>query len=178
LRRGALGQECPLGGAFNREVLLRYTPKEADPQDPAGSLFDSLEPVVRGLGLVLVEVSLSRHRGSVQVRAVVYRSGPLGVEDCSRVHHALLPRLELAFPGQDLYVEVSSPGIDRVIKDAAEFPCYIGRGIKCYRTDISDWSGGVLESADTTHLVLKGKNGMMKINYEVIAKAKLDHSQE
>jgi ribosome maturation factor RimP len=100
------------------------------------------------------------------------------VEDCSRVHHALLPRLELTFPGQDLYVEVSSPGIDRVIKDAAEFPCYIGRGIKCYRTDISDWSGGVLESADPAHLVLKGKNGIMEISYEVIAKAKLDYSQE
>jgi ribosome maturation factor RimP len=118
----------------------------------------------------------------VQVRAVVYKSGPVGVpvgvEDCSRVHHAVLPRLELAFPGLELYVEVSSPGIDRVIKDASEFSCYIGRGIKCYRTDISDWSGGVLESADTTHLVLKGKNGMIQINYEVIAKAKLDHSQE
>jgi ribosome maturation factor RimP len=90
----------------------------------------------------------------------------------------VLPRLELAFPGQELYVEVSSPGIDRVIKDASEFPCYLGRGVKCYRTDISDWSGGVLESADARRLVLKGRDGKMEIDYEVIAKAKLDHSQE
>jgi ribosome maturation factor RimP len=130
------------------------------------------------LGLALVEVNLFRQKGSVQIRAVVYKSGALGLEDCSRVHHALLPRLELAFSGQDLYVEVSSPGIDRVIKDGSEFAYYIGRGVKCYRTDISDWSGGVLESVDPNRIVLKGKEGTMKIPYEVIAKAKLDHSQE
>jgi ribosome maturation factor RimP len=100
------------------------------------------------------------------------------VDDCSRAHHALLPRLELAFPGQDLYVEVSSPGIDRLIKDGAEFAFYKGRGVKCYRTDISDWSSGILESAGETGIVLRGKEGSVDIPYEVIAKAKLDSSQE
>jgi ribosome maturation factor RimP len=100
------------------------------------------------------------------------------VDDCSRAHHALLPRLELAFPGQDLSVEVSSPGIDRLIKDGAEFAFYTGRGVRCYRTDISDWSAGILESAGETGIVLRGKDGSMNIAYEVIAKAKLDYSQE
>jgi ribosome maturation factor RimP len=100
------------------------------------------------------------------------------VDDCSRVHHALLPRLELAFPGTDLRVEVSSPGIDRVIKDGAEFAHHIGRGLTCYRTDISDWSAGILDSADETHIVLRGSGGMVKLAYEIIAKAKLDYSQE
>jgi ribosome maturation factor RimP len=141
-------------------------------------IYESLEPVVRGLGFGLVELTVSRHRGAVQVRAVVYKPGPLGVDDCSRVHHALLPRLELAFPGQDLYVEVSSPGIDRLIKDGAEFAFYIGRGVKCYRTDISDWSAGVLEAADEKGITLRGKAGTVNIGYEVIAKAKLDYTQE
>lgn len=157
---------------FTKAAAVRFTPREADP------LFDVLEPVVRGLGMSLVELSQIRRRGSVQIRAVVYRSGAVGVDDCSRVHQALLPRLELAFPGKDLYVEVSSPGIDRIIKDGAEFAYYIGRGVKCYRTDISDWSAGILESADTTHLVLKGSEGIMKLAYDVIAKAKLDYAQE
>jgi ribosome maturation factor RimP len=126
----------------------------------------------------LVELSQSRQRRSAQIRAVVYRPGAVGVDDCSRVHQALIPRLELAFPGTDLYVEVSSPGIDRLIKDGAEFAYYIGRGIRCYRTDISDWSAGILESADETHLVLKGSKGIMKLAYEIIAKAKLDYAQE
>jgi ribosome maturation factor RimP len=151
---------------------MRYTLRGPD------ELYDSLIPVVRGLGLELVELTVSRHRGAVQVRAVVYKPGALGVDDCSRVHHALLPRLELAFPGQDLHVEVSSPGIDRIIKDGAEFAFYTGRGIRCYRTDISDWSAGVLESAGENGIVLRGKEGAVNISYEIIAKAKLDASLE
>jgi ribosome maturation factor RimP len=126
----------------------------------------------------LVDLSVSRHKASVQVRAVIYKPGPVGVDDCSRVHHALLPRLELAFPGQDLYVEVSSPGINRIIKDGFELRHYCGRGLRCFRTDTSEWSAGILQSADETQLVLKGKDGMITLQYEVIAKAKLDDSQE
>jgi ribosome maturation factor RimP len=128
--------------------------------------------------MTLIELSVSRHKGHIQARAVVYKSGALGIDDCSRVHHALLPRLELAFAGQDLYVEVSSPGIERTIKDAAEFGHYIGRGLRCFRTDIFDWTGGVLHAADETQLVLKGKDGMIPLRYDIIAKAKLDYSQE
>jgi ribosome maturation factor RimP len=161
---------------------MRYTSREKDSRedsrDPLGPLYDSLEPVTRGLGLDLVELVVSRHRGSVQIRVVVYKKGPLGVDDCSRAHHALLPRLELAFSGQDIYVEVSSPGIDRLIKDGAEFVFYIGRGIRCYRTDISDWSAGILESANEKGLILRAKEGMLNLSYEVIAKAKLDPSYE
>jgi ribosome maturation factor RimP len=126
----------------------------------------------------LVELNVSRHRGSIQVRVVAYKKGNMGVDDCSRLHHALLPRLELAFPGQDLYVEVSSPGIDRMIKDGSEFVHYTGRGIKCFRTDISDWSSGLLQSSDEKGLVLKEKTGVINLAYEIIAKAKLDYSQE
>jgi ribosome maturation factor RimP len=156
--------------------MMRYTPREADP------LYDSLEPVARGLGFSLVELSVSRHKRSVQVRAVVYplpgRGKSLGVDDCSRVHHALLPRLELAFPGGGLHVEVSSPGIDRLIRDGSELVHFIGRGLRCYRTDISGWSAGILESADERRVVLRGSTGMLELAYDVIAKAKLDYSQE
>lgn len=161
------------------------------------SLLESIGPVVEGLGLDLIEVTVSRHRGSVQIRVVVYRGTalaagispsspawieekplPVGINDCSRVHHAVLPRLELAFPGQDLYLEVSSPGIDRLIKDGSEFVHYRGRGIRCYRTDISDWSGGILLSSDEEGIVLRNREGELRIPYSLIVKAKLDYSLE
>ncbi|MDR0655283.1 MAG: ribosome assembly cofactor RimP [Treponema sp.] len=157
------------------------------------SLLESIGPVVEGLGLDLIEVTVSRHRGSVQIRVVVYRGAgispssparfeekphPIGINDCSRVHHAVLPRLELAFPGQELYLEVSSPGIDRLIKDGSEFAHYGGRGIRCYRTDISDWSSGILLSSDEEGIVLWNREGELSIPYSLIAKAKLDYSLE
>jgi ribosome maturation factor RimP len=150
---------------------MRYTPKEPEP------VFDSLEKVVRGLGMVLIEVIVSRHRGSVRIQVIVDRGGKggaVGIDDCSRVHRAVIPRLDLAFPGKDLYVEVSSPGIDRLIKDGTEFGFYLGRAIRCYRTDISGWTGGILRNADSGGISLEGKDGIVSLPYEIIAKARLD----
>ncbi|MDR1148790.1 MAG: ribosome assembly cofactor RimP [Spirochaetaceae bacterium] len=146
---------------------MRYTPKTED------QLFDSVEAVVKGFDMSLVELSVSRHKGGVQVRAIIYKNGTVGIDDCARVHRAMLPRLELAFSRQELYIEVSSPGIERKIKDGSEFIHYIGRQLTCYRTDISDWTSGILMSAGDTHIVIKGKNEMINLPYGVIAKAKL-----
>ncbi|GHV62850.1 ribosome maturation factor RimP [Spirochaetia bacterium] len=163
---------------------MRLTPKAADSGSPEGLLRDALEPVARGMGLSLVELTVSRHKGSgsssgrIQIRAVVYKKGIVGIDDCSAFHRACIPRLELAFPGADLYVEVSSPGIDRLIKDGSEFVHYVGRGVRCYRTDISGWSAGILESADETGIVLKVKEEKIRISYDLIAKAKLDFLEE
>ena len=154
---------------------MRYIQRQAG-EDP---LIDQVEPVVKGLGLSLVELSAARRRGHSSVRLTVYKKdGAVGVDDCARVHRAVLPRLELALSGDDLHVEVSSPGIDRVIRDGAEFVHYIGRGIRCYRSDISDWSGGILESAGDEGIVLRGKEGTMNLNYGIIAKAKLSYQEE
>ena len=155
---------------------MKYTAQSTDV-----ILRDSLEPIVRGLGMSLVELSVSRIKNrksagvsSVQVRAVVMAKEVTGLEDCSKVHRAVMPRLELAFPEQEIYLEVSSPGIDRIIKDAGELIHYIGRKIKCYRTDISDWTGGILLSADEEKLRLKKEDEEVVLNYEIIAKARLD----
>jgi ribosome maturation factor RimP len=150
-----------------RKNPVRFTPREKD------ELFESLEKVARGFDLSLVELTVSPHRGRTQVRLTVYKAGNMGIDDCSRLHRAALPRLELAFPGRDLYVEVSSPGIDRLIKDGSEFVHYTGRGVRCYRTDISDWSEGILVSSDEEKIVIREKEGETVLPYAVIAKAKL-----
>jgi ribosome maturation factor RimP len=151
---------------------MKFTPKGSESGE-RDALYASLEPVAKGLGLALVELTVSRHQGGAQVRAVVYKKGVTGLEDCSAFHHACLPRLDLAFPGEDLYVEVSSPGIDRQIKDAAECVYYIGQGIRCYRTDTSGWSEGVLEAVDERGIDLKLNGERIHIAWENIAKAKL-----
>ena len=155
--------------------------REASARDPDGPLKDSLEPVIKGLGMSLIELSVfqgkGRGAGNARVRLVVQSSGNAagltGIEDCSRVHRAVMPRLELAFPGRDIYLEVSSPGIDRLIRDAGEFVHYIGREVRCYCTDISDWTTGVLLAVEASQIVIRGKDGDMVLPYEIIAKARL-----
>jgi ribosome maturation factor RimP len=152
---------------------MQYTGKNAENHEIA-SLRQSLEAVLEGLGFRLLELVVSKHRGSVQIRAVIYNGADIGTNDCSKVHRAVTPRLELAFPGQDVYLEVSSPGIDRLIKDGVEFTHYKGRGVRCYRTDISDWTTGILENVDEKGIVIMAKEGAVMLDFDIIAKAKLD----
>ncbi|MCL1954410.1 MAG: ribosome assembly cofactor RimP [Spirochaetes bacterium] len=152
--------------------MMRYTAKDAETQEIA-SLQAQLEEILKGLGFRLVELVVSRHRGSAQVRVVIYNGTSTGTDDCSKAHRAITPRLELAFPGSDIYLEVSSPGINRLIKNGVEFTHYLGRGVRCYRTDISDWTAGILETADEKGIVLRTKEGALRLDFDIIAKAKL-----
>ncbi|MCX7656703.1 MAG: ribosome assembly cofactor RimP [Treponemataceae bacterium] len=152
---------------------MTYTIKEKN------TLYASLSVVVQGLGLSLVDVEVLHQKGKRAVQVIISKTGgSVGIDDCSRVHRAIIPRLELAFPGESVFIEVLSPGINRSIKDASEFPLYVGKGVRCYVQDKNDWCGGVIVEADDTHLVLRKKGELVEIPYENIVKARLDHSQE
>jgi ribosome maturation factor RimP len=163
---------------------MRYRAKEEDRETAA--LRADVEPVLNGLGLALVELVLSRHRGSVQVRLVVTRadpdaksargaeSGNIGTGELAAAHRAVLPRLETAFSGGNLHVEFSSPGTDRLIKEGAEFRFFLNKAVQCYRTDTSRWCAGILRSSDEEKIVLETQeDGVTELEYTIIAKAKL-----
>jgi ribosome maturation factor RimP len=157
--------------------MMKYTRNDEE----AGEIAEtrrSLEEVLKGLKYDIVEFSVSRQRGSAQIRAVIYNGKTIGTDDCTKVHRAIMPRLELAFSGLDIRLEVSSPGIDRLIKDGREFVYYKGRGVRCYIPDISDWTAGILESADEEGIVIMTKEGAVKLDFNIIAKAKLDANLE
>jgi ribosome maturation factor RimP len=146
-------------------------------------LVQELEPVVNGLGFTLVEASLFRMRGkgagNAQVRLVVTGQaegggGGIGTAELSRIHRAVLPRLELALEGRDLYLEVSSPGTNRIIKEGAEFRHYNGRAVKCWLTGADAWERGVLRSSDMEKILLDAGGEIKQVMYETIAKARLD----
>ncbi|MDR2490715.1 MAG: ribosome assembly cofactor RimP [Spirochaetaceae bacterium] len=149
---------------------MQFNTKEPDP------LYGSIEPVVRGLGMALVELTVSRHRGSVTIRVIVTRTGAeaaTGLTDCAGASRAIVPVIELALNNGDFFLEVSSPGIDRIIKHAGEFRWFTGRILSCYRTDISAWTSGVLESAGDNYITVRENGKMVQLDYGIIGKAKL-----
>jgi ribosome maturation factor RimP len=171
-------------GIMTRERRgMQFTVREKDSKEPEAALFQSLEPLLNGIGMALIDLNVfhGQRRGGVQVKAVVMAArgsvekGPTdtGVEDCARAHRLIMPRLELAFPGKDISLEVSSPGIDRLIKDGCEFAHFIGRELRCYRVDISDWTTGILRAADEEKVILETEGGETILSYNTIAKARL-----
>ena len=158
---------------------MQYKAREID--EAAAALIGELEPVVGGLGFALVELDLFRRKGSAQIRLVITKPlsdgkenpAGIGTDELSMVHRAVLPRLELILEGRDLYIEVSSPGTDRIIKEGAEFRHYTGKTVKCWLKGADDWKLGILRDCSKETITLEMAEGIQKLKYETIAKARL-----
>ncbi len=135
-------------------------------------------PLVEGLGYTLVELHVTPQKGVTRINAVIASkdsSIDIGVNDCSKVHHALLPRLEAILGTEDTYMELTSPGMERNIKNAAEFPIFKGREVRVWDKNISDWAGGVIVDADEKSVTLEKEGNNQTFLFENIAKAKFIH---
>ena len=146
--------------------------------------YSDCAPLVNGLGYELVELKVTPQRGSVHIVAVIAAKDPqydIGVNDCSKVHHVLLPRLEALFGTDNTYMELTSPGMERNIRNAAEFAIFKGRQVRVWDKTISDWVGGKIIGSDEHSVTLETeqedskKTSQKSVLFEDIAKAKFIH---
>ena len=73
-------------------------------------------------------------------------------------------------------MEVSSPGMERNIKNAAEFSFFKGREIRVWDKTKSDWVPGIIRDSDSEKLTMEAEGGeIIDVAYENIAKAKFIH---
>ncbi len=143
--------------------------------------FKDCASLVEQVGYTLVELQVVPQHGMTSVTVVIAPKNSnqdIGVSDCSKVHHAILPSLIsiLHKSEDDLNITVCSPGIERNIKNAAEFAFFVGKHIRVWDKTISDWVNGVIVSSSDKALVLEKEGGVQQeITYENIAKAKFLH---
>ena len=111
-----------------------------------------------------------------KISAIVTTVNPdenMGVNDCAKVHRVLLPRLEELLGTEDTTMELTSPGIEHNIKNAAEFAVFKGRNVRVWDKEITDWIGGKIISADDKSVTMEKENGEQITElFENIAKAK------
>ena len=85
-----------------------------------------LEPTLAGLGYELVDMQVS-NRGRF-LRIFMDKPGGITVEDCAAVSRHLSRVLEVEGIDYDR-LEVSSPGLDRPLRKAADFARYAGQKV-------------------------------------------------
>lgn len=85
-----------------------------------------LEPTLTGLGYELVDMQVS-NRGRF-LRIFMDKPGGITVEDCAAVSRHLSRVLEVEGVDYDR-LEVSSPGLDRPLRKAADFARYAGQKV-------------------------------------------------
>jgi ribosome maturation factor RimP len=99
--------------------------------DASSRIRTEVGDLLRDSGYELVDVETGRGSRGLVVRVIVDKPGGVSVEDCARVSRAVGDRLEAGgvIPGRYV-LEVSSPGIDRPLKRAADYERFVGETVE------------------------------------------------
>ncbi len=90
-----------------------------------------IEPVLAGMGYLLVRVRLSNQNGMTLQVMAEREDGTMTVEDCEAISMAISPVLDVEDPVDKAYhLEVSSPGIDRPMVRKSDFTRWQGHLVK------------------------------------------------
>jgi ribosome maturation factor RimP len=100
-------------------------------------LIGLVEPLLGNLGYELVELEFACGRGSGTLRVFIDRAGAedgapgVGIEDCERVSREISALLDVHDPIPTAYrLEVSTPGLDRVLRTAAHYARFVGAKVE------------------------------------------------
>lgn len=94
---------------------------------------------VEGLGYDLVELRKggTSRRPVLDVRIDRRDGGKVSIDDCALVSRALEPRLDASgMVGENYVLEVSSPGVERPLRNAADWRRFAGRTAKVLATSL------------------------------------------
>ena len=114
--------------------------------------------VVDGRGFELVDVEVKRGRGESIVRLFVDKEGGIGLAELQSVSEEVSAILDAEDPIESNYtLEVSSPGLDRPLKNEADYRRFVGRLVKVSSYEPVEgrrhWTGR-LQSVDGGTLVM------------------------
>ena len=142
--------------------------------------YEDCAPLVEGLGFVLVDLKIIPAKNVTKISAVIAAKDPtenVSINDCAKVHRALLTRLEALLGTEETTMELTSPGIEHNIKNAAEFAVFAGRSVRVWDKAVNDWVGGKIISADDKQVTLETEDGKsLSVSFENIAKAKFNYN--
>jgi ribosome maturation factor RimP len=119
-------------------------------------LLNEFERLMEPLGIHIVQLSVYRGKGGLNIRVVIYREGGVTLDDCERATRMFNDTLTILEPidENNYTLQVSSPGIDRVFKDEKEYDIFIARHVKIIVDESYHYGeGGVIRG------VLKGLVG-------------------
>jgi ribosome maturation factor RimP len=86
-----------------------------------------IEPALIDLGYRLVRVRLSGQNGATLQIFAEKTDGTMSVDDCERASNAVSPLLDLEDPiGKPYHLELSSPGMDRILVRRSDFDRWVG----------------------------------------------------
>lgn len=136
-------------------------------------LLNLIEQTVQGLDYELVDFE-SSPRGRL-MRVFIDSPNGITVDDCATVSNQLTRIFEVENIDYDR-LEVSSPGLDRPLKKAADFERFAGQDVQLrLRMPIANQRNfaGVLQGLKDGVVTLETEKGPVEVPFEEIEKARL-----
>ena len=156
----------------------------------AGSLIDQIRTmagrVAESYGLEIFDVQFRREAAGMVLRIQIDRPGPaataedsVSVDDCASVSRDLSAMLDVEDVVPTAYtLEVSSPGLDRPLRQADDFRRFAGRRAKLVMREAVDgqtFYRGTLGGVDDGHVVIEADDRKRhRIPLGVIRRANLE----
>jgi ribosome maturation factor RimP len=136
-----------------------------------------VRPVVEAAGLELWEATYGREAGRRVLRVTVHREGGVDLETISSTSERLSRRLDLEGFADDMpyALEVSSPGLERPLREPRHFERSVGEQVRL--KTVQPVNGrrvheGALVSADPEAIVIASGGGELRVPYADIASAR------
>ena len=136
-----------------------------------------VRPVVEADGLELWDLSYRKESGRRLLRVTVFRPGGVDLETISRTSERLSRRLDLeGFSDDRAYdLEVTSPGLERSLREPRHFERSVGQQVKVKTfapVDGAKVHEGALVSADAEAITIAAEGGERRVRYADIASAR------
>lgn len=137
---------------------------------------DLLEKVIQNLGYNLYDVEYVKEGKDYYLRITIDKEDGINIQDCEKVNDGINDILDEADIIKDQYfLEVSSPGLERVLKKEEHFLSQIGKrvNINLFKPiDKKKELQGILKEYNSSSIVIETEDNEIEINLKDIALVK------
>jgi len=152
-------EKNPSSAEIEGTALATPTERFVREAGPAAEIAALVEPVLEDMGFRLVRVVMSRRDGSTIQIMADKAGGAINVDDCASISRRLSPLLDAHDPVEGRYfLEVSSPGIDRILVRPSDFEDWAGFETKVELKELIDGRRrfrGILEGYENGEMLLQ-----------------------
>ena len=140
-------------------------------------VYDLINEPIQNLNLSIYDIEYVKEGSNWYLRIYIDKDGIIDINDCETVSRLIDPMLDDANIIKSAYcLEVSSPGIERNLRNLEHFERYKGEEVevslfKAYEKQ--KVLTGVLQNADEKNLTIKVEDNEITLNRKDISKVKL-----
>lgn len=139
-------------------------------------VWKAVKPVIEEMHLKIYDVEYLKEGTTWYLRIYIDKAEGVSIEDCENVSRAVDPILDELNPIKEAYsLEVSSPGIERILRRPEHFERYIGSKVKVSmfkQIDNKKVVEGILNEATDDYIKITCENNEIKLDKKDISLVK------